>query len=616
VNMFEAADKSSLIYEFGDFEFDRRTCSLSRSGTRVKLGNRASEVLRVLLEKAGSDVSRAEIERAVWGGAAIEPNNLDQQIHQLREVLGDNPKMPRFIATNPNGFRFIGTVPNPQRRGRAAARSRNRTIGGMVFGLAVIGLVAWLGWKLITRHPRIEVETSSTDAKNYYLKALEYERMGDDEQALFTFRQAVAIDPEFAQAYLEAADIQTDIDDVTGAKESIAAAQKFISRLPRRYQLRLEGLSNELAGNPELAIQKYQLITDLYPEYTESWMWFVPPAMAANRFDEVRLALRKCLSLDSLNPICHYQRMYLSILENDFDGVIRRFDALQSNGINYGWFHELVGIALVGKGDVSGARRQFEQLRAVRAGSFRVHGTIHSRTSNEWLADLALYIGDVRAAIQMIREDIADARDDEERGRHQAYLARVELLVGGRAMAATLANEAAKNSKDVRILMEAAEVLASAGVLKQASELLARAKTDPNVGKAVLPTEHYIRGMEALRHNDTETAKQELMASAKDNIDAQYELGQFLESTGDFRGAASAFQRVTLQKGIIFAEQVPALWPLAQLELGRCSEKLGDRAGAVNAYSAFLSTWTAAPLNDARIQQARTLTQTARASPN
>jgi tetratricopeptide (TPR) repeat protein len=56
-------------------------------------------------------VPRDELHAAIWGDTAVTPDALVQCIVDIRKVLGDNPKQPRFIRTVPRvGYGFMGPV--------------------------------------------------------------------------------------------------------------------------------------------------------------------------------------------------------------------------------------------------------------------------------------------------------------------------------------------------------------------------------------------------------------------------------------------------------------------------------------------------------------------------
>jgi TolB-like protein len=99
------------VYAFGPFRLDTSTEILCRGADPLPVGRRAVGVLRVLLEHAGSPVSKDALMLAAWPGLAVEEGNLTVQIAALRRVLGEEPGENRWIETLPRrGYRFIGLV--------------------------------------------------------------------------------------------------------------------------------------------------------------------------------------------------------------------------------------------------------------------------------------------------------------------------------------------------------------------------------------------------------------------------------------------------------------------------------------------------------------------------
>src|SRR5262245_47881592 len=77
----------------------------------IKLRPKAFAVLDYLLEHAGRLVTKEELLNAVWPGTFVGEAVLKVVIRQIREVLGDDPKSPRFIETaHRRGYRFIGPI--------------------------------------------------------------------------------------------------------------------------------------------------------------------------------------------------------------------------------------------------------------------------------------------------------------------------------------------------------------------------------------------------------------------------------------------------------------------------------------------------------------------------
>jgi DNA-binding winged helix-turn-helix (wHTH) protein/tetratricopeptide (TPR) repeat protein len=110
------------VFRFGKFEYDATARQLRKGGRRIRVPDKPLQVLQLLLERAGTPVSRAEIRENLWNGKVhVEfEDNLNHAVRTLREALADSPGKPRYIETLPRlGYRFIAEVREPN-----AARSR------------------------------------------------------------------------------------------------------------------------------------------------------------------------------------------------------------------------------------------------------------------------------------------------------------------------------------------------------------------------------------------------------------------------------------------------------------------------------------------------------------
>lgn len=97
------------IHAFGPFRLDSKAEILFRGPEALPLGRRAVALLRVLVERSGTLVSKDALIEAAWPGLAVEDSNLTVQIAALRRVLADEPGGERWIETLPRrGYRFIG----------------------------------------------------------------------------------------------------------------------------------------------------------------------------------------------------------------------------------------------------------------------------------------------------------------------------------------------------------------------------------------------------------------------------------------------------------------------------------------------------------------------------
>jgi DNA-binding winged helix-turn-helix (wHTH) protein/tetratricopeptide (TPR) repeat protein len=111
-----AADRQ---FNFGPFRFDARTGELWRDGREARLTPRATAVLTMLAARAGQLVTKQELFDQVWGGMAVTDDALTSCIQELRGVLGDDARRPRYIETrHRRGYRLM--MPMAEEAGRAA----------------------------------------------------------------------------------------------------------------------------------------------------------------------------------------------------------------------------------------------------------------------------------------------------------------------------------------------------------------------------------------------------------------------------------------------------------------------------------------------------------------
>jgi DNA-binding winged helix-turn-helix (wHTH) protein/TolB-like protein len=105
--------EENVVFEFDGFRVDTTRRKLLRDGLPVRLTAKAFDTLLVLIRNQGQTVTKAELMNSVWRDAAVEENNLTQQISALRRVLGERPNDHRFIVTVPGrGYCFVAALDN------------------------------------------------------------------------------------------------------------------------------------------------------------------------------------------------------------------------------------------------------------------------------------------------------------------------------------------------------------------------------------------------------------------------------------------------------------------------------------------------------------------------
>src|SRR5690606_34218402 len=124
---------------------------------------KAYRLLTVLIRNRGEILAKERLLDEVWGETFVEEGNLSYNIRQLRMLLGDSAREPKFIETVPKaGYKFIAPVevsefsvetafePEVSQKRSAADRvpwvffRRLATAFAVVIGVSVLILEGWL----------------------------------------------------------------------------------------------------------------------------------------------------------------------------------------------------------------------------------------------------------------------------------------------------------------------------------------------------------------------------------------------------------------------------------------------------------------------------------------
>lgn len=109
----EPTAEPDKVFQFGLFQAEMRSNTLTRNGVRVKVQDQPFQLLTILLQRPGEVVTREELKQRLWSqGTYVDfDGSLNVILKRLRAALDDDPENPRFIATVPKrGYRFIAPV--------------------------------------------------------------------------------------------------------------------------------------------------------------------------------------------------------------------------------------------------------------------------------------------------------------------------------------------------------------------------------------------------------------------------------------------------------------------------------------------------------------------------
>ena len=104
-------DPPSTVLRIGAWCVNPVSGEISREGETVRLDVRTMRLLLCLAERGGGVVSIDELLKRGWPEVTVSPDSVYQAVASLRRMLGDDPKQPKYIATEPRlGYRMLASV--------------------------------------------------------------------------------------------------------------------------------------------------------------------------------------------------------------------------------------------------------------------------------------------------------------------------------------------------------------------------------------------------------------------------------------------------------------------------------------------------------------------------
>jgi tetratricopeptide (TPR) repeat protein len=145
-----------------------------------------------------------------------------------------------------------------------------------------------------------KITTNSPEAYKYYCQGRKYNAMGDSSQCLEYMKKAVAIDPEFAMAYLGIASAYYNMGYDVKNKEYLQKALKLADRLPDKEHYHIQANAYIQSEKTWIkAIDSYKKLLILYPDDVAAYnnlgilYWFLEEWDAAIEKFQIGIANKK-----------------------------------------------------------------------------------------------------------------------------------------------------------------------------------------------------------------------------------------------------------------------------------------------------------------------------------
>jgi TolB-like protein/DNA-binding winged helix-turn-helix (wHTH) protein len=134
----------------GPLTLDQQDERIWNGGSAVRLGGKAFMLLRALMERPRTLVTKDELFDLVWPGLAVSESVLTTAVKEIRQAVGDKARSPHVIETvHGRGYRFLLDVEGREEPPRTKRKKRFPMTGRMVWVAVILALVvapsiAWL----------------------------------------------------------------------------------------------------------------------------------------------------------------------------------------------------------------------------------------------------------------------------------------------------------------------------------------------------------------------------------------------------------------------------------------------------------------------------------------
>ena len=446
--------------------------------------------------------------------------------------------------------------------------------------------------------PIEEATTSSLEALKAYSLGTQARATQGEEPAAPFFKQAVALDPNFAIAYATLGQVETNLGNRGVGIEYTKKAYSLRDRASEAEKFYIDShYYDNVTGDVEQANQVYQLWTQTYPRdsvpfnnlgvsYAAMGQWekALPVARQAHqlnpeesiafvalsatylglgRFDESKATVGQALAAKLDVPNLHRLLYFLAFVQNDSSVMERELSLVASKGA------ESAAYSFAMAAETEAYSGRMEKARGLTKRSRSAYEALHQNDpAAVWLAELSMAEAEVG--------DEAGARRDA---------------------AATLAN----NSASLRARTDAAYALARTGDGARAESGVAElAKENPSntmVNSFDLPV---IRATLEIGRNNPAKAVEILQPVIPFDLANQramlstYQRGRAYLALHKGSEAAAEFQKIVDHPGVALNSITAAL---AKLGLARAYAAEGDSAKARVAYQDFFALWKDADPN-------------------
>jgi len=450
--------------------------------------------------------------------------------------------------------------------------------------------------------PLDKVATKNLDALKAYSLGVQSYAKGHMGEARTLYEQALKLDPDFALAHAGLAKIYISLDQSADAERELDRASALTSRLSLREKLYVEALL-ALYSNPAIALEKWKLLTSMYPGNFDGQYGFML-WQSGNRFADAVASVEKTLTPQSPYRGTSQQLLGALLLGmNRYDEAIKQFSSAASAGVTSQ--NEYYAMAYAAKNDYRTAEKLLAEGKPFDLAS-RDFGGVVTRLSialdqGHWQQAQTL-IGGAKAQVSSTDIENVTLLDGIDVSVHAITQKNDPAL---RDRLENFARAAAKSQENDDAYFRAAlgaYLVARSGNAKLAQSILANLVVSSR-SSMMSADMRSIADAELLRiqgHAGDAVVKLKALIDGRELYATHVALMDALADSGDTMGAIAETRWLSENRGRAFAEynSRTLLTPyniaqanLALLRRAELSAQGGDRMQTEEALAAFRKRW-------------------------
>ena len=381
----QPGDSGARRYRFEGVRFDPRNLRLTVGGDHRTLRAQTARVLEYLVRNPDRVVEHDEILSACWPDTAVTPDTLVQSIVEIRRLLGDSARDPRFVETvHGVGYRFVAKLDRSQHaqlngpRSTQASRRVALVVSAVV--LAGAGLLAVVGaWRTsplsfdglkrspgsVTALPERPLSDSRA-AVELYERAVELGREARHLQALDLLDEALQLDPEFAAAYARKGYIfAITWGRPLDALAPLERAMELRHRLSEPEARAVEGWQLIARSEFDSAISVFRRLVERDPTGLEARVTLANLLLGEDQLDKALPLLEQALASEPRNPWLHNRLGSLHQSAYNSEGALYHHGEYVRLAPNDPNAHHSLGLSRQWFGDYAGAIASYERALEV-----------------------------------------------------------------------------------------------------------------------------------------------------------------------------------------------------------------------------------------------------------